>query len=125
MKKIFQILLIVCGGLLMNSCYYDELQERIIPELPVDPNDPNFVPILFGADIQPIFTNNCAGCHNASRSPDLRASFAYSALVPQYVTASNAEGSPLYVKLAGGHQNLATEKLTLIKAWINQGAKNN
>ena len=119
MKKIFQILLIVCGGLLMNSCYYDELQEKIIPELPSD------VPILFGADIQPIFTNSCVGCHNASRNPDLRAGFAFSALVPQYVTASNADASPLYVKLAGGHQNLATDKLSLIKTWINQGAKNN
>ena len=109
----------------MNSCYYDELQEKIIPELPVDPNDPDYVPILFGADIQPIFTNSCAGCHNASRSPDLRAGFAYSAIVPQYVTANNANGSPFYVKLADGHQNLATDKLSLIKGWINQGAKNN
>jgi len=125
MKKIFQIILIVGGGLLMNSCYYDELQERTIPELPVDPNDPNYVEILFGTQIQPIFTSSCIGCHNTSRNPDLRAGFAYSALVPQYVTASNADASPLYIKLAGGHQNLATDKISLIKAWINQGAKNN
>ncbi|MFO7674168.1 MAG: hypothetical protein R6V74_10715 [Lutibacter sp.] len=125
MKKIFQILLIVCAGLAMNSCYYDELQERIIPELPVDPDDPNYVEIKLGADLQPIFTNSCAGCHNASRSPDLRAGFAYNALVPQYVIANNADGSPFYVKLAGGHQNVSAANLTLIKTWINQGAKNN
>lgn len=125
MEKIFQILLIVVGGLLMNSCYYDELQEKVIPELPVDPNDPDYVEIKFGAEIQPIFTSSCIGCHNASRNPDLRAGIAFGALVPQYVTASNADASPLYVKLAGGHQNLATDKLTLIKTWINQGAKNN
>ncbi len=125
MKKIFQILLIVCAGLAMNSCYYDELQERIIPELPVDPDDPNYVEIKFGTDIQPIFTNSCAGCHNASRNPDLRAGFAYTAIVSQYVTAGNAAGSPLYVKLEGGHQNVAAANLTLIKTWINQGAKNN
>ena len=125
MKKIFQILLIVCAGLAMNSCYYDELQERVIPELPTDPDNPNYVEIKFATDIQPIFTSNCIGCHNANRNPDLRSGNAYSALVPQYVTASNADASPLYVKLAGGHQNLATDKLTLIKTWINQGAKNN
>jgi hypothetical protein len=125
MKKIFQILLIVCAGLAMNSCYYDELQEKVIPELPSDPDDPNYVEIKFGAEIQPIFTNSCVGCHNASRNPDLRAGNAYSALVPQYVTASNADASPLYVKLAGGHQNVSTANLTLIKTWINQGAKNN
>jgi hypothetical protein len=125
MKKIFQILLIVCGGLLMNSCYYDELQVRTIPELPVDPTDPNYVEIKYGTQIQPIFTSSCAGCHNASRSPDLRAGFSHSALVPQYVIANNADGSPFYVKLAGGHQNVSAANLTLIKTWINQGAKNN
>ncbi|MBE0422419.1 MAG: hypothetical protein IBX66_00605, partial [Lutibacter sp.] len=98
MKKIFQILLIVCAGLAMNSCYYNELIERPIPELPAD------VEILFGTQIQPFFTNSCAGCHNASRNPDLREGFAYNALVPQYVTANNADASPLYVKLEGGHQ---------------------
>ena len=125
MKKIFQILLIVGGGLLMNSCYYDELQEKVIPELPVDPDDPNYVEIKFATQIQPIFTSNCVGCHNSSRNPDLREGFARSSLIPQYVTASNADASPLYIKLAGGHQGLATDKITLIKTWINQGAKNN
>ena len=125
MKKIFQILLIIGGGLLMNSCYYDELQEKVIPELPIDEDDPNYVEIKLSADIQPIFTSNCIGCHNTSRNPDLRSGFAYSALVPQYVTANNADGSPLYVKLVAGHQNVATTNLTLIKTWINQGAKNN
>lgn len=109
----------------MNSCYYDELQERIIPELPVDPDDPNYVEIKFATQIQPYFTASCAGCHNASRSPDLRAGFAYNAIVPQSVTAGNADGSPFYVKLVAGHQNVSAENLTLIKTWINQGAKNN
>ncbi|MFA5297506.1 MAG: hypothetical protein WC389_04785 [Lutibacter sp.] len=119
MKKIFQILIIVCGGLIMNSCYYDELQERPIPELPSD------VEILFGTDIQPIFTASCIGCHNDSRNPDLREGYSYSSLVPEYVIANDAEASRLYTKLAGGHQNLATAKISLIKTWINQGAKNN
>jgi hypothetical protein len=125
MKKIFQILIIVAAGLVMNSCYYDEIQEAIIPELPTDPEDPNFVEIKFGADIQPIFTESCIQCHNASRNPDLRAGFAYSSLVPEYVIADDADASQLYNKLAGGHQNLAQTKITLIKTWINQGAKNN
>jgi hypothetical protein len=125
MKKIFQILIIVCAGLVMNSCYYDELQVRPIPELPTDPDDPDFVEIKLGADIQPIFTADCISCHNASRNPDLREGFAYSSLVPEYVIANDADASHLYNKLVGGHQNVATDKLTLIKTWINQGAKNN
>ena len=44
MKKIFQILISVSGGLLLNSCYYDEIpEELIIKEIPVDPSDPNYV----------------------------------------------------------------------------------
>jgi hypothetical protein len=125
MKKILQILIIVCGGLLMNSCYYDELQVKVIPELPTDPGDPGYVEIKFGTQIQPIFTTSCTGCHNANRDPDLREGLAYSALVPQYVTANNADASPLFIQLAGGHQGLATDKIALIKTWINQGAKNN
>ena len=27
MKKIFQIIIIICGGLLLNSCYYDAFPE--------------------------------------------------------------------------------------------------
>lgn len=126
MKKIFQILIIVCGGLLMNSCYYDDIQEPVIPELPTDPGDPNYVEIKFGVDIQPVFTdNNCTACHDDSLNPDLREGNSYDALVPEYVTANNADGSPLIIQLAEGHQNLATDKITLIKTWINQGAVNN
>ena len=93
--------------------------------MPVDPTDPNYVEIKFGTDIQPIFTSSCAGCHNANKDPDLRAGFAHSALVPQYVIVGNADGSRLYTQLLGGHQGLEAVKIALIKTWINQGAKNN
>ena len=126
MKKIFQILIIVCGGLLMNSCYYDSVADEIIVDaLPDDPDDPDYVEILFGADIQPIFTAKCAMCHNASRNPDLRDGNAYNSLVPTYVVADNADGSSLYTFLESGHRDIADEQLELIKAWINQGAANN
>jgi hypothetical protein len=125
MKKIFQIILIVCGGLIMNSCYYDEIPERVIIELPTDPDDPDYVEYKFGADIQPIFTDNCIGCHDDSRSPDLREGNSYNALVPEYVIANDAAASRLYIQLADGHRSLADDKITLIKTWINQGAKNN
>lgn len=118
MKKIFQILIIVCAGLVMNSCYYDELQEEVIPIITDE--------VSFTTDIQAIFNaNNCMECHNASRNPDLRIGQAYSSLVPEYVVANDAEASLLYNKLVGGHRNLGTEPKALIKAWIDQGAKNN
>ena len=48
MKKIFQVLIIIFSGLLMNSCHYDELLERPVPEIPTDPGDPGYVEIKYG-----------------------------------------------------------------------------
>lgn len=110
----------------MNSCYYDEISEELITEIPVDPNDPDYVEISFQNDIQTIFNaNNCMDCHNANRDPDLRVGNAYNSLVPTYVIANNADGSRLYNFLKDGHRDIANEQLELIKAWINQGAANN
>jgi len=128
MKKLFQIVLVSSLSLLCFSCYYDEIQEDIIteiPDIPDNPDDPDYVEILFQTDIQPIFTDNCVQCHNENRDPDLRDGEAYSALVTEYVTISDAEASLLYTTLAEGHQDLAVDKIALIKGWINQGAKNN
>lgn len=118
MKKIFQIILIVCGGLVMNSCYYDEIPEKVIPVITDE--------VSFATDIQKIFNdNNCMDCHNASRNPDLRVGEAYNSLVPEYVVENNAEASKLYNKLLEGHKSLDVSQIAVIKAWIDQGAKNN
>lgn len=110
--------------LLLSSCYYDTRDAQEVPDVPV-PDD-----ISFSADIQPIF-NQCTQCHNGSPNPDLREGNSYNALVPAYVEAGNAEGSLLYQRLPGvGHPFdvgfvLDAEEISLIKGWIDQGAKNN
>lgn len=101
----------------MNSCYYDSLYEPIIDDDDVTTED-----ITFSKDIAPIF-EFCANCHNGSQSPDLSNGKAYNSLVPTYVKANDAEASPLYIKLNGGHQNLPTSRLKLVKNWIDKGAK--
>lgn len=127
MKKLLQIVLVSSLSLLCFSCYYDEIPEynnnQEIPEIPDDQE------ISFGADIQPIFSK-CTGCHGANTSPDLRVGNAYNALVPTYVKANDADNSRLYNFLPGkGHFDVGFEltgtEIGLIKAWINQGAKNN
>ncbi len=134
MKKLFQIVLVSSLSLLCFSCYYDEIgledpENPIdqVPDLPDDPDDPDYVAILFQTEIQPIFdAHNCMSCHNTNRDPDLRDGHSYGALVPAYVTANNADGSELYTKLTvGGHRDVSTAELALIKAWINQGAHDN
>ena len=125
MKKLFQIVLVSSLSLLCLSCYYDEIIEEIVEEIPTDPNDPDYIEIKFGADIQPIFTDHCMNCHNENRDPDLRVGNSYDALLPDYVTPENADASLLYTKLVDGHQNLSANKIALIQGWINQGANKN
>jgi len=110
----------------MNSCYYDDLVERPIPEIPTDPDAPGYVEVKYGAEIQPIWNSNCILCHDASHpSLDLRVDVSYNDLVPQYVYADDANSSPLYLKIETGHGNASVTHKSLIKGWINQGAKNN
>jgi len=128
MKKIFQILLFVSAGLLLNSCYYDALVERPIDEKPTDPDDPDYVEYSYENDIQPIWNSKCTACHKAgSTNPVLEENVSYNNIVPEYVYEQDAEGSPLYQKLqTGDHAGRAdTEEMAYIKAWINQGAQDN
>lgn len=128
MKKCLSYIL---GFMLISfsvSCYYDELVEEVIEEIPDD------VSVSFAADIEPLFSQggrDCTQCHNGSTDPDLRAGNAYNALVPDYVVAGDAEGSVLYQRLPGrGHPfdvgfSLNTDEIALIKAWIDRGAEDN
>ena len=121
MKKLLKIVLASSLSLLCFSCYYDE--EIILEEIVIDPG----TEVKFSTDIIPIFTGfDCARCHDDSRDPDLRAGKEYNSLVPDYVTAGNANNSLLYTTLAGEHQGFKNDtQLALLKEWINRGALNN
>ena len=118
MKKLIKILILVVFSISMTSCYYDQIEEI---ELPPD------TVVKFAADIQPIFVNySCTNCHDGTQDPDLRPGNEYSSLVPDYVSAGNADGSELYTKLANeSHGNVSTGDVALIELWINSGALNN
>ena len=118
MKKIFQLILTISIGLTLNSCYYDSIYEPIV----IDDNGGGTpIELTYSNDIESIF-GFCSSCHNENLSPDLREGFAYDALIPDYVTPTNAEASQLYTVLNGGHQSLPANQIALIKAWIDQGA---
>jgi len=125
MKKIFQILIIVCSGLLLNSCYYDAY-----PEYDVIDEIPDTQIVSFKDDIQPIIAF-CAGCHNGSLNPDLTEGNAYNSLVSSFITANNADGSKLFDFMPGFGEHpdtgktLSADELALLREWINQGALNN
>ena len=118
MKKLFQTLVIIGICLSLDSCYYDSIYEPI-----TDDNDGSAIEeVTYNDDIAPIF-GFCSNCHDGGQNPDLRDGNAYNSLVPTYVTAFDAEVSPLYLKLIDGHQNLPAIRLELVKTWIDQGAK--
>lgn len=84
----------------------------------------------FADTIQPIFDNNCIGCHKGGLAPNLTAGNSYDALINGgYVETdtSKADQSLIYTKLfSGSHDGRATNtEKALILAWIRQGAKNN
>ncbi len=128
MKKYLSYILGFLLTSLSMSCYYDELVEEVIDDIPDD------VSISFAADIEPLFSQggkDCTQCHNGATDPDLRAGNAYDALVPDYVVSGNAEDSELFQKLPGrGHPfdvgfSLNADEISLIKAWIDRGAEDN
>jgi len=126
MKKIFQILIIVCGGLLLNSCYYDAF-----PEYDVIDDETNNDNVSYQSDIVPLFAQ-CVGCHNGTTPPNLDTN-SYSNLLNSYVIANNADASTLYKSLLGidgvslmpPGSKWPDSKINLVKNWINQGAKDN
>jgi hypothetical protein len=124
MKKHSIFFAIILVSLLFTGCKYDFILPEEVP--PVDPN----VPVLFAAEVAPIFTTNtCTQCHKpGSQSPDLTQSKVYSELVPKYVNTSSPETSIILVHPGSANHSQAKftqSQLSVILAWITQGAKNN
>jgi len=125
MKNLLKILILISMGLFLNSCYYDAFPAE--EELPPIEED-----VSYKNDIMPLW-GQCVGCHNGNEPPDLRDEFSYDSLLNGYVVPNDADASILYKSLLGidgvslmppGSQ-WPDSKTDLVKAWINQGAKNN
>lgn len=127
MKKIFQFLMMVSIGLMVTSCYNDQL-----PAVPLPAN------VSYQKDVQSLFNKNCIGCHKTgAQFPDLSIGKSYAALTTltngEYlVTAGDAQGSILFEALTGNgaplmppNGKLSASKLAIVEKWINDGALNN
>jgi len=114
--------------MMATSCYYDEVPY----EAPVGPLPET---VSYKTDIQPLWEENCIGCHKTGATkPDLTSANSYAALTTanKYVVPSDAASSLLYKSLIGeGAQpmptngKLSASKIALVEKWINDGAKNN
>lgn len=128
MKKLFQLLIMIIMGLVINSCYYDAFPDEEIID---DPGAP-IEDISYQNDIIPLWAQ-CAGCHNGNEPPNLTDNVSYNDLLNGFVVPGDADASILYKSLLGidgiqlmppGSQWPDT-KINLVKDWINQGALNN
>lgn len=128
MKKILNILILISSGLMVTSCYYDEL-----PQEPVPAN------VKYNTNVQKIFDQNCIGCHKGdpNTSPNLTRGNSYLSLTTtvggeSFVVPGNASGSILYNVMTGNggiqmppNGALSTTKQKTVEKWINDGALNN
>jgi len=128
MKKLFQFILMISMGLLVNSCYYDAFpEEEIIDDTGTTPTED----VSYQSDIIPLW-GQCVGCHNGNEPPDLQNNSRQN-LLNGFVVPNDADASILYKSLLGidgvplmppGSQ-WSTAKINLVKDWINQGAQDN
>lgn len=112
----------------------------VAPPQVVEPDEP----VSFSEDVFPILAQSCAlaGCHAGTGTNGVRLdsySEAVSSVGQQYgeliIQPFDTDSSPIVDKISGvpefgermpfGGPYLSTEEIGLIRAWINQGARDN
>ncbi len=133
MKILTHIPVLLAFFFLLQSCSKDVG--------PVEEN-PQTQNVSFANDIQPIFEQNCVSCHPSSGNLDLTSGNSYANLVDvnasgyagKLVIAGDSENSILYKKINGSGAygsnmplggSLSATQITVIKQWIDEGAKDN
>ncbi|MBK7885906.1 MAG: hypothetical protein IPJ86_00960 [Bacteroidetes bacterium] len=118
--------------LILTSCEKDKGPIIIRPEIPYDST---VYMISYSGYIQPLFNENCVGCHNAAHPfLNLHASVSYSELVyngenAPYVDNIDPENSLLIQRLRGvewpimppNPPHVSEADIDSIKLWMSQG----
>lgn len=130
MRKVLKLLgkiTVLVMLLTFTGCYYNQVNDSLY-----DTNSQ----VSFSGDIQPILNDNCISCHNGSLDPNLTEGNSYNSLtsIPGGIVPGDASSSELIDMLEHDPAAdnpmppsgpIATSKIELFKAWINQGALNN
>lgn len=136
MKKLnlLSLLFLIIAGL---ACSENTENLVVAPDDDND-NEPS-EEVSYANDVQPIFNNSCTGCHGTSGNVNLSS---FSALMSSVgtnygnnvVVPDNADASGLVDKIEPNPDHgarmpiggtLTSNEIQTIRAWINEGAKNN
>ena len=118
MKLVYFGAVIAAAGLLLGSC-----QHEVLPKV-------NASDICFERDVLPIFVSNCAmsGCHDAGTAEDGFVLTNYATITDRGIKPGNAKDSKIWESIEENemppNHPLTSEQKAIIKAWINDGAKN-
>lgn len=102
---------------LVSSCKHDGVPADQLPQIPF-------------SEVLPIFTQNCATCHDGNGGSH-GLSFSNYTSIMRSIQAGNSSKSEAYQAMISTFQlmppnnPLTTSQRTLIRLWIDQGAKNN
>lgn len=102
---------------LVNSCKHDGVPVDQLPQIPF-------------SEVLPIFTQNCATCHGGKGESGGLKLTDYTGIM-RIIQAGNASQSKAYQAMISTFQlmppnnPLTTNQRTIIRLWIDQGAKNN
>ncbi len=106
------------------------VSEQVSLTVSADPNPPVTPTVFFAADIQPILTASCTGCHGGNNPSDNYNLESYAGTVAKFVNPGNAASSALYTEVQSGDMPrnaapLAPADIMKIQTWINEGALDN
>lgn len=122
-----KLLLILVLAFLCCSCYYDS-KEELYPSLNTGLCDT--ADVSFSSDIKPVITGHCYGCHSNGNAPFYGAGIALEDYPETYSAAmdgslyGSVEYDPEYEAMPPDYR-LDSCSVLMIRAWINQNAKNN
>jgi hypothetical protein len=128
-RKWKNLISVLAGIIILSSCTYDVIVPEKTPPAPPGPPGPP-AQVSYSTEIQPIFDNNCTGCHGAGQvPPNLTSGKSYASLFAlDLVDTVTPDQSKLYIKITGSGsmaKYCPPADAALILKWIEQGAKNN
>jgi len=122
-RKMNRLILALSIALILNSCYYDSVQELYPVTVPCDTTN-----VTYSQDVWPVIGANCTSCHSGSAPSGNILLSNYDEIVVQ-AKNGNLIGAithaPGYSPMPKDGSQLPPCNITHIQVWINNGTPDN